>query len=300
MAFCENCGRPLADGEVCNCTQAQASEQGTAQTDTAEAEGVFANEPVVKNEPKNKGKKGFAVAVVVLVIIVVGSVAAFLHIANGYKRPINDITSAVNKKTTDVDSFVAAVLPDFAASSYKKAVKIMKTSEDFTESYDGIGTALSAYYEQLDESHENGWVVKFDYADKEKLEAEELEIIQNSYEGLYTLYFEALCERIDDYDKYDYEDLAASLGITTSKAKDLCKVAVNFMEEFEDVKVTAGYSLTGRIVLTDKGGDTLEKSDKMNVRVVKLNGDWMIDYLSLIDELNYNIWDLGYLIDGLY
>ena len=21
MAFCENCGRPLADGEICNCTQ---------------------------------------------------------------------------------------------------------------------------------------------------------------------------------------------------------------------------------------------------------------------------------------
>jgi hypothetical protein len=37
------------------------------------------------------------------------------------------------------------------------------------------------------------------------------------------------------------------------------------MKEFKDVKVTAGYSLTGRVVISG-GSDTLWKSDKMTLK----------------------------------
>lgn len=302
MAFCEYCGRPLAEGEMCDCIQNRSSGQEGARTDnvqTMSSETFVENEPASSVKPKNSGKKGLVVAVLVLVLIVVGGVAALLYICNGYKKPINDITTTINKRTEDVDTIVTAFLPDFAVSSYRKAVKIMKTSEVFAESYDNVGTALSGYYEQLDADYGNGWKVKFDYADREKLETEELESIEDSYSALYERYFETICDNIEEYDKYDYEDLAALMGITTSKAKDLCKVAVNFMKAFEDPGVTAGYTLTGRIVLTDNSGETLEESEKMKIKVIKLNGDWMIDYLSLMDEMSYDIRDLHYMLDGL-
>ena len=159
-------------------------------------------------------------------------------------------------------------------------------------------TRLSSQFRSF-MSYDDGWKIKFDYADKEKLEADQLESVASTYSRLYTAYFESACEEIADYDKYDYEDLSDSLGISTSKAKDLCKVAVNLMKEFKDVKVTAGYTLTGRVVISD-GSDTLWKSDKMTVKVIKLNGSWMIDYLSVMDDQNISIWDLQSILGSYY
>lgn len=280
MAFCENCGRPLAEGEVCNCTQGQAGLQP-------------------KEEPvKKKRKKGLAIAIMVLIIAVAGGVAAFLHISNGYKKPVDNIASAINKRSSSLDSIAAAVLPDFAFSSYKKAVKIMKSSDEFTQAFDEAEKSISETYEQFDESYENGWKVKFDCADKERFDDTQLESVSTLYSKLYTSYFESICDDIKGYDKYDYEDLADSMGISTSKAKDLCKVAVNFMNEFKDVKVTDGYVLTGRMVMNDNNGETLVKSDKMTINVIKLNGDWMVDYLSFLDEEGVGIRDIEYLLEG--
>ena len=224
---------------------------------------------------------------------------AYAVLSDAYKKPIDSIAGAINKKTSSIDSLAATVLPDFAASAYKKAVKIMKTSDDFAEAYDEAEQSVQEFYDKLDDSYDDGWKIKFDYADKEKLEADQLESVASTYSRLYTAYFESACEEIADYDKYDYEDLADSLGISTSKAKDLCKVAVNLMKEFKDVKVTAGYTLTGRVVISD-GSDTLWKSDKMTVKVIKLNGSWMIDYLSVMDDQNISIWDLQSILGSYY
>ncbi len=292
MAFCENCGRPLADGEVCNCKQGDGAQQA-APVQAAEVQ----TEPV---QPKKKGKKGLAIVIVVLILAVAAGVAVFLHTANGYKKPINDITKVINNKNTDVDAVVTAVLPDFAASSYKKAMKIIKTSDDIADAFTEAEDELKDMYDTFDSEYDAGWSAKFDYTDKEKLDADEIEDLNDTYSGLYDNYFESICDEIAGFDKYDYEDLADSLGIKTAKAKDLCKVVVNLMKEFKGAKVTEGYSLTGRLVLNDKSGKTLEKSDKITINVIKFNGDWMIDYMSVLPEFGISLYDLQRMLYNLY
>lgn len=278
MAFCANCGRQLADGEVCTCQMPAA--------------------------PKKKSKKGLVIAVLVLILAVAIGVAVFLLMSNSYKKPVNDLTNAVNKKETNLDSLVNAALPDFAAASYKKAVKILKTSDDFSDMYDEAGEALSEMYDELDDSYDAGWKIKFDYGDKEKIEAEDLASIGESYADLYDMYFEDICDEISEYDKYDYEDMADSLGISTSKAKEFCRIAVSFMKEFDGITATEGYVLTGRFVLSDSKGVTLDKTDKMTIQVIKLNGDWTIDYLSLLSQFGSSssslMQQLEDMIDSLY
>lgn len=278
MAFCANCGRQLADGEVCTCQ--------TPET------------------PKKKSKKGLVIAVIILILAVAIGGAVFFLMSNSYKKPINDLTNAVNKKETNLDTLVSVALPDFVASSYKKAVKVLKSSDDFSESYGEAADALKDMYDELDDSYGSGWKVKFDYGDKEKIEADELTSIGNSYATLYDRYFEDVCDDIAGYDKYDYEDMADELDISSAKAKELCKIAVSLMKEFDGITVTEGYVLTGRFVLTDSKGETLEKSDKMTVQLIKLNGDWTIDYLSLLGEFGYGLsslmWQLEDMIDSFY
>ena len=170
--------------------------------------------------------------------------------------------------------------------------------------YDEAGESLKEMYDELDDNYDTGWKVKFDYGDKEKIEAEDLASISESYATLYDMYFEDICDEISEYDKYDYEDMADSLGISTSKAKEFCKIAVSFMKEFDGITATEGYVLTGRFVLSDSKGETLEKTDKMSIQVIKLNGDWMIDYLSLLPQFGYSssslMWQLEDMIDNFY
>lgn len=279
MSYCPNCGRQLADGEVCTCQAAAA-------------------------EPKKKSKKGLVIAVLILILCVAAGVAVFLLVTNSYKKPINSLTSVINDRETNIDKIAAAALPDFASSSYTKAMKILKTSEEVEEAYGYGEEALEELYEQLDDLCGEGWKVKFDYSDKEKLEAEELEDISSGYSRLYDYYFEDICDEIEGYDKYDYEDMGDSLGITASKAKDLAKIVSKLMEEFEDIKATEGYVLTGRLILSDASGKTVEKSDKISVQIIKLNGDWTIDYMSLFNDFGYGIsnliWELEDIIDEFY
>lgn len=277
MSFCPNCGRQLAEGETCTC-------QAAAE------------------KPKKKSKKGLIITVLILILCVAAGVAVFLFVSNGYKKPVSSLTGVFNDRETSIDKVVSAALPDFVSSSYAKAVKILKTSEDFEEGYEYAEKALEQMYEEFDDLYGEGWTVKFDYSDKEKLEEEDLEELASSYSDLYSLYFEDICDEIEEYDKYDYEDMADALGISTSKAKDLAKILTSLMKEFEDIKVTEGYALTGRLILSDASGKTMEKSDKMSVPVIKLNGDWTIDYMYLIDNfgLSSQLRDLEELFDNFY
>lgn len=253
MGFCPNCGKQLAEGEACTCTT------------------------------QAKGNKKVIIGAIAAVAVVVLAVVCILIFANGggYKQPVTAITKAINSQETNVDKLVAAALPTFAEKSYNKAMKIVKSSDDVKDGLEEAEDQLKDIYESLDDEYGKGWSVQFDYGKGEKVDKDDLEDIADAYSALYDSFFEDIIDEIKDYDKYDYEDMADSLDIKSSQAKDLCKIATEFMGKFEECKVTEAYELTGRIILKDKKGKTVEKTDKVTVRVIKLNGDWTIDYLSL-------------------
>ena len=44
----------------------------------------------------------------------------------------------------------------------------------------------------------------------------------------------------------------------------------------------------------------IQSGSPMSVKVIKLNGDWMIDYLSLMSDEGISIWDLERMIGNFY
>ena len=162
MSFCANCGKPLQDGEVCNCQNA--------------TNNIYA--PPMPNNSKTIGK-GLAVMGAGLVAGVVIIALVFSAVfGGGYKKPIKDYVKAMNNH--DTKKMLSVVLPE---SKMKELKKEMKDSIiDWDAFLDKMDDSIEEAMEELEDDY--GKNVKFSakILDKEKLKGDELEEIQEEYE----------------------------------------------------------------------------------------------------------------------
>ena len=75
------------------------------------------------------------------------------------------------------------------------------------------------------------------------------------------------------------------------KAKKAGKVVKNFAKDLEKAKVSSGYTLKVKIKIA---GDDNDISETFEFNVIKVNGDWMIDYFTLFEENSSMLYDLMY------
>ena len=235
-----------------------------------------------------------AIAVVVLICIMVAS-------GKAYQKPITKLVKAVNSYETNIDKLVDAAMPGFVVKSYKQIISIVKKNDDVKDAIDNLKDTLGDGYDELEDEYGKGWGVKFDLSGKKKMDSDDCEEAAERYEDLYKNYLKSLCREIDDMDKYDIEDMADELDISEKQAEKLCRELVDLSEKFDEAKVSKGYTVKGRLLLVDKKGKTQEKTDKIEFNVIKLNGDWTIDYLSVMDSfgmsVNSILWEIEDLID---
>ncbi len=366
MPFCSKCGKPLADGETCNCqnntvnmtdpvaeatpvvapvvenvSETPASETVTApvvepvtETVSEEAFSTPTAEPVVKpvsepaaapvvepvseptvtpvsqttaasqslalakpNKNNNKTVLGIIAGVVVIALIAI-IVLLVSNLFGGSKDPVESLLKTVNAKETDVTVFIDKALPDFVSDKVDTIFTVLKKTDDYEDLMEEAAESLEDAYDDIEDEYGKKWSIEFD-SKKTDLDKDELEEIAERYEALYDDYLEDIYDTLSDVDDDDIEDLADMYDISEKDAKKMITALTELAGSFEKIKVTDGYELKGKFIIKSK--DDEDKSDKVTITVIKLNGEWTIDYLSLLDDMGMSIDTLMYYIEaGLY
>lgn len=154
MPFCANCGRPLQEGEVCDCNN-------------------------TGNSAK-KGKNKFILPVVAAAVVVV-AVVGVSSLGGGYKKPVEDYIKALNK--CDISKMLSASVPDSKMKELKKEVK--DSVIDWDALIDKMDDALEEAVEELEDDY--GKNVKFSVkiTDKEKVKGDDLDELEEEYEDTF-------------------------------------------------------------------------------------------------------------------
>lgn len=283
MAFCEHCGKQLADGEVCTCTAGQQAAAPEEVQGTAPAGDV---QPVSGEAvPANGNKKklyliagGVAVAVILLFIIIRAL------IAKPYMEPVEDFMKLMNKRSTSYEEMVKVQLPGFAQKKFAAVFSAAKKSDEFMDSLENELDYLEDYYEDAEDEFEK-WKLSFELKKAEKMDEDELDDLKDYLEDYFDDYVEDTVDEIEDTldDEDELEEMADSMDMSEKEAKKFCKAYIAFLKTYEDLKVTDGYEVKGKFIIKSKDGDC--KTDTLTFQVLKVNGDWC--YYGISDSNSY-------------
>lgn len=273
MSFCTNCGRRLADGEVCTCTAPKreaAPGQTFNYTPNVNAAPVYAQPAPVAPAKKKSGKPAiFIIAAVVIIGIIAGIVIAVSGAGKGYMKPINNIVDEINKgDDANFLNLTMAGMPDFLS----KLGDVAKTIDP--DGYEDQQERFADKFESLLDEYSK-FKISFDVSSAERLDKDDLKDYEEGYADLWDDYFEDIVEKIDDYDSDDYEDLADVFDVSVKEAKKLVSQYKDYYTTFKKIKVTDGYKVKGKYVISD-GKETLNKTDSGTMYILKINGEWTI------------------------
>lgn len=222
-----------------------------------------------------------ALVVIILSVIIGFSTAAAI---NAYKAPLKELVKIVNEGESDLEKISKALLPKGISTNLNKAYKDLNDSTPFAELEDNICDSIESIYDSLTTTCGDDYKMSFKASDKQKLTEDELSDISEKYAALYSNTFTPIIENWDSFDKYDYEDLANSLEISSSDAKNFVSHLTQAMNEFKSPKITNGYSV--KIKFTVQGNEDKVSSDRYSINIIKFNNKWIIDYLSLTEIFN--------------
>lgn len=269
MAFCEKCGKEIGPDGVCDCQKASAEPAAPAASATPEASAA----PAVSAAPapdKNKVIGIVAVAAIAVVLLIL--VISLLGNGGSYKTPFKDLQKLINKQSTDIFAYQSAISDPMSAKFTKTAYDIVKSNAEMKESYKDAQEDLKDFYEDI-----KGFkITEIEIKKAEKMKGSELRSIKDQYDKDN---FEKILERFDDLDSDDIEDLAENFDISKSQAKKLVKSMKSYYQSLGKAKVQEGYNVQV-IVRAKYDGDT-DKTDRIDVQVIKINGKWYINNASL-------------------
>lgn len=113
MPFCKNCGRQLAENEVCNCA---------ANANTAPPSGTFNNVNIDPNQPQKKKSSVpiiliILIPIIIIVLLIGGILAAILVPAMlGYTKKSK--TAAINSTAGTISKSINAALSEMDEQNY--------------------------------------------------------------------------------------------------------------------------------------------------------------------------------------
>ena len=253
MAFCEKCGKQLADGEQCTCS---APVEQPAAAKESIADSIKTKLPLI------------AAAAVVLVVI--GLIVSLT--GKGYMKPVNDLMSAFNKKTTNSVKIMTALMPDFGAKRLDKAFDKALKSDDVADSLEDANEELEDFYEDSVDDY-GKWKLTFEKKSAKKMDKDDLEEIQEYFDSFYKDNLKSVVKEYEKAmeDEDDLEEYADDLDMKEKDVKAFMKACVDYFKAYEEPKVTAGYEVKGKFIIE---GEREFKSDTVKFMMIKINGDW--------------------------
>lgn len=281
MAFCEKCGKELGPDGVCDCQKASAAPAATdapaapATPDAPASSAAPASPatPVASATPgegtPNNNNKLIGIIAVAAVAVVLLIVLAFALMSGGgsYKTPFKDLQSLINKQSTDVFAYSKVFNDPVTAKFTKTTYDILKSNDDVKEGYEETKDDLKDFYDDLDGFK----ITKMEIKKAEKMKSKELKDYQKIYDADT---FEDQIEDMDDMDDGDIEDLADMFDISKSAAKKLVKEMKSYYKSMGKAKVQDGYTV--EVIVRAKYDGEEDKTDRIEVPVLKVNGKWYI------------------------
>lgn len=167
---------------------------------------------------------------------------------------------------------------------YKKTVKeILKNSGD------QIDDLWSYSFDDLEDEYGKNVKISYKVKKKEKLTKDEKKSISEGYAA-----FADLSSGVTDC----IENLDKCTELSDKEINKLVKIVEKLEKKLEKIKVTDGYLMTVDLIAKGKDDDD---SEKVDIVVIKVDGDWTIDYLStyLINDSDYDLDEVDEAVDQM-
>lgn len=285
MAFCENCGKELAEGEVCTCREPVQEPAPQPVRQTVQPSVQQPIQPIVQPPEKKKGNSAIVVLIVFVVLILTLAVIAVILLLDkdsddkddkkskksSYMEPLDDFLKEFNDKNTDYVEVYAALMPDDAAELYSEVNKCLEKSDIYMDEYEYDVDYVEDCYDDLDDTY-GKWELSFEKANATKLTGEDLDSMNAAMAEYYEDEMEYLADGIEQILAYELDSTAESFEMEAKDMEKAMQKWQDYLLYYEDAEITAAYEVTGKFVLETEDG-TYE-SDEVLFCFAKINGSW--------------------------
>lgn len=295
--FCSNCGQAAGENSI-NINNQQYSEQEYQQYNNEQYINQEYNQPynnlTVINRIFQKINSTTLVLTIVIMLVILFLKSCFF--GSDYKTPLDDMVKMINKRQTNIDKVADVVIPEILSDSYDEIIDVLKSNKEYKKDFktfykkdlpDAAEDLYDDFFDEMEDIYGKNPKISYEIKDKEKLDKEEKEAIAKIY-SLFTKLSSGVTDCI--------EALEDCTELTEKDIKKLIKQVEALEKKLDKFKVSSGYLLN--VKLTIKGKDKKD-SEKMDIVVIKVNGEWMIDYISsiMINSENCDLDEVDELFD---
>ncbi|MGN0377014.1 MAG: hypothetical protein ACI4ED_05210 [Suilimivivens sp.] len=251
-----------------------------------------------KEVRKTKVSKKTVTMLIVLQLILAGVIAGSVYAASraGYRGVLSEICSTVNRRDSRLDAVAGALLPDFAYTEYEYMMERLEDSEYAVDMVDNAEEQIDDLYLRLDDNFGANALISYKVIEQEKMSSSQLRRAERNCTDYYETYLKDFAEKVEESDYDTVKSIAGWFDIDTAQMREVFDSILVLKDNLENPVVSKGYNL--KLQISIKGSKD-EYTEKVNVSIIRVNGDWMIDYTS-VDELNSVFRSLGREISDLY
>lgn len=231
------------------------------------------------------------------VVITTGAVAGIGAFASttGYKGVLNDLCGLVNARENSMDGMAETILPEFAFLEYTNIMGAIGEVGYVENAAEGVEDRLDGLYVQLDDYFGADAKVSYEILEEEEMSKSQMRRAEKYYEDFYENYLMNFVDTVNEFDYDRISGIADSYDLETSDVRCVIDSANVIADGLENAEITKGYNVEIKLTVDGKK-DTY--SEVFECSMIKLNGDWMIDYNSVY-ELDNTFKSIAGQLDGL-